>query len=275
MNLNDKDFKLHTGLTKKTYFRILDYLTKEFDKHHVNGSFKGIGITCRFALAITYWREYRPMRQMGLDYDVSKSTVCDSVKWCEETLKEWDEMKFDDIKTEIEKAATKGIIVESVIGDVEEQHIERPTINQEESYSGKKKRHTTKNQIIINQYANRILIYYNASGTTHDYQMIKDSNILPVLEEMNLGGDFDSGYQGIQKELSKAIIPYKKSKKHELTEEEKNHNKALSKRRIKVEHVNREIKIFRIMKETYRNHMNRYDTKVNIMCAIYNMNHEL
>ena len=49
--------------------------------------FKGIGITCRFALAVTYWREYRPMRQMGLDYDVSKSTVCDSVKWCEETLK--------------------------------------------------------------------------------------------------------------------------------------------------------------------------------------------
>ena len=59
-----------------------------------------------------------------------------------------------------------------------------------------------------------------------------------------------------KKELSKAIIPYKKSKNHELTEEEKNHNKALSKRRIKVEHVNREIKIFRIMKETYRNHMN-------------------
>ena len=201
MNLNDKDFKLHTGLTKKTYFRILDYLTKEFDKHHVNGSFKGIGITCRFALAVTYWREYRPMRQMGLDYDVSKSTVCDSVKSCEETLKEWDEMKFDDIKTEIEKATTKGIVVESIIGDVEEQHIERPTIHQEESYSGKKKRHTTKNQIIINQNANRILNYYNASGTTHDYQMIKDSNILPVLEEMNLGGDFDSGYQGIQKRI--------------------------------------------------------------------------
>ena len=27
------------------------------------------------------------------------------------------------------------------------------------------------------------------------------------------------------------------------------------------------------MKETYRNHMNRYDTKVLIMCGIYNLNH--
>lgn len=274
MNLDDKNFKLHTGLTKQTFFKMLDYLTIQFDKCHENGSNNGIGITCRFVLAITYWRDYRPMRQMGLDYDVSKSTVCDSVKWVELKLSEWKEINLEDIKTEIKKAEEKGIIVDSVIGDVEEQPIERPTINQEESYSGKKKRHTTKNQIIITKNGKRILNYHNAIGKTHDYQMLKDSNILPILEEMNIGGMFDSGYQGVQNELSGAIIPYKKSKNHELTDEEKKHNTELSKKRIKVEHVNRELKIFRIMKETYRNHMNRYNTKVMIMCGIYNMNHE-
>ena len=274
LGLDDSNFKLHTGLTKNTFFKILGYLTEEFDKCHKKGSNKGIGITCRFVLAITYWRDYRPMRQMSLDYDVSKSAICDSIKWVELTLANWSEIKIEDIKTEIKKIEEKGNKIEKVIGDVEEQPIERPTTNQEDSYSGKKKRHTIKNQIIITQDGKRIINLYNAIGKTHDFQMIKDSEILPVLEEMKISGDFDSGYQGIQKELSKAIIPFKKSKNHELTDGEKKHNHELSKRRIKVEHVNRELKIFRIMKETYRNHMNRYKEKAVIMCGIYNMNHE-
>lgn len=273
MNLKDEDFKLHTGLKKKVFLKMLEYLKQEYDKDHEKGSNKGIGVTCRFVLAITYWRDYRPMRQMGLDYDVSKSTVCDSIKWVETILEKWDEIQLSDIKKEIEKAERDGIKVTTIIGDVEEQPIERPTVNQENSYSGKKKRHTTKNQIIINETGDRILNRYNATGRTHDYQMIKDSGILPVLQSMGISGEFDSGYQGIQKELSKAIIPYKKSKNHELTDDEKKHNTELSKKRIKVEHVNRELKIFRIMKETYRNHMNRYDTKVMIICGIFNMNH--
>ena len=102
--------------------------------------------------------------------------------------------------------------------------------------------------------------------------MLKNSDILPFLEERKISGKFDSGYQGVQKELTNAIIPFKKSKNHELTEEEKKHNKKLSKERIKVEHVNRKIKIFRIAKERYRNHQNRYELIMNIMCSIYNRN---
>lgn len=137
------------------------------------------------------------MRQMALDYDVSKTTVCDSVKWIENTLSKWDKFVLQDIKTEIEKLEHQGIEVENIIGDVEEQPIERPTINQEESYSGKKKRHTTKNQIIIVEGIKRIINYYNANGTTHDYKMLKDSDIIEVLEEKGIGGKFDSGYQGV------------------------------------------------------------------------------
>lgn len=260
-------------MKKHTFYKMLEYLTNYYNESHKNGSRKGMSVVCRLVLAITYWRDYRPMRQMGLDYDVPKSTVCDCIKWVETALENWTEIQINDIKAEIEKAKESGINVEIIIGDVEEQPIERPIINQEESYSGKKKRHTTKNQIIITENGERILNWYNSKGTTHDYQMIKDSNILPTLEEMKIKGKFDSGYQGIQTQLSGAIIPYKKSKNHELTEKEKNHNRELSKKRIKVEHTNRELKIFRIMKETYRNHMNRYDTKVLIMCGIYNLNH--
>lgn len=209
---------------------------------------------------------------MGFDYDVSASTVCDSVKWVEEKLSKYSKLQIEDIKTEIQKLEEQGIKVENIIGDVEEQPIQRPTENQEESYSGKKKQHTTKNQIIIAEGMKRIINYYNSTGTIHDFKMLKDSNILDTLEEKGIGGKFDSGYQGVQKELTRAIIPKKKSKLHKLTEEEKEFNKQLAKKRIAIEHVNRELKIFRIMKETYRNHQNRYKEKLQIMCGIYNLN---
>lgn len=46
MNLSDRNFKLHTGLKKKIFLEILEYLTQEFDKAHEKGSNKGIGIAC-------------------------------------------------------------------------------------------------------------------------------------------------------------------------------------------------------------------------------------
>lgn len=260
-------------MKKKTFFEFYEFLTVEHNKIHKNGGKKGQPVICKLVLAVTYWREYRPMRQMGLDYDVPKSTVCDAIKWVEVTLSKWDKIILEDIKTEIQKTKTLGIEVNEVIGDVEEQPIERPTIEQEKSYSGKKKRHTTKNQIIITENGDRILNCYNSVGTKHDFQMLKDSNVINSLNELKIGGKFDSAYQGIQKLLSNSKIPYKKSKNHELTDNEKQYNKELSKKRVKIEHANRELKIFRIMKETYRNHMNRYDTKLLIMCGIYNMNH--
>ncbi len=111
----------------------------------------------------------------------------------------------------------------------------------------------------------------HAKGTIHDYKILQTSNIIDILREKNILGKFDSAYQGSQN-LMEAIIPFKKSKYHELTEEEKNHNRKLASERIKIEHTNRTIKIFRIMKERYRNHMNRYDEKLNIMVGIYNLN---
>lgn len=41
---------------------------------------------------------------MALDYDISKSTICDSVKWVELALIKWEEIKFEDIKIKIQKA---------------------------------------------------------------------------------------------------------------------------------------------------------------------------
>lgn len=251
---------------------MLNILTKEYNKAHEKGSNKGIGPGCKLVIALLYWREYRAMRQIGFDYDIAPSTVCDSIKWVENTLLDSSLFNMEDIKSEIKKIEKTGNKVECIIGDVEEQPIERPQINQQESYSGKQKKHTTKNQIIIDENTGKIINVFNSKGNVHDFQMLKNSNIIPILNEKKISGKFDSGYQGVQKQLNSASIPYKKSKNRELTEEEKEYNRLLSSKRIKIEHTNRKIKIFRIMKETYRNHMNRYEEKLQIICCLHNLN---
>lgn len=250
---------------------MLEILTSEYEKIHKHGGNTGIGPGCRLILALTYWREYRAMRQMAFDYDLSVSSVCDGIKWVETILSKHHKFVLGGIEIEIEKLEQEHAKVECIIGDVEEQRIERPTNNQEEYYSGKKKYHSLKNQFIVDSKTLKIINYCKAKGTVHDYKIIKESGICPILKKLNIKGKFDSGYQGIQ-DLMEAEIPFKKSKKHELTEEEKAYNHELSKKRVKIEHVNRTIKIFRIAKETYRNHMNRYEEKMQIIIGIYNLN---
>lgn len=109
---------------------------------------------------------------------------------------------------------------------------------------------------------------YNDLGTVHDFRMFKESLGL-VLPE-NVLALVDSGYQGINEYLPNALIPFKATKKNPLTVEQKAFNKMLSKLRIAIEHINRELKIFRICKETYRGKGERGLIRVKIVASLYN-----
>ena len=59
---------------------------------------------------------------------------------------------------------------------------------------------------------------FDVSLSTISSSIIWAENTLEETEKIK--GAFDSGYQGIQKLLTNAKIPYKKSKHHKLNEEE-------------------------------------------------------
>ena len=107
-------------------------------------------------------------------------------------------------------------------------------------------------------------------GSNHDFYIFKASKVKfhPQTKSYQ-----DSGYQGIQKYHKNAVIPHKKRKNQELTVEQKKHNQALSKERIKIEHVNRSLKTFQIIRGRYRNRARGYERRCNLIAAIYN--HEL
>ena len=109
---------------------------------------------------------------------------------------------------------------------------------------------------------------YNDLGTVHDFRMFKES-LVGILPE-SISAMLDSGYQGVNEYLPNAMIPFKSSKNHPLTEEQKVFNTELAKIRIAIEHINRELKIFRICKETYRGKGNRGLLRVKLIASLYN-----
>ena len=82
----------------------------------------------------------------------------------------------------------------------------------------------------------------------------------------------DSGFQGIHKIHAESKIPHKNTKTKKLTKEQKQENRKLARERIVVEHVNRAMKIFLILKYPYRNKQKRFGLRVNLLAGIYNRN---
>jgi IS5 family transposase len=82
----------------------------------------------------------------------------------------------------------------------------------------------------------------------------------------------DLGFLGIYKIHENSVIPHKSSKNKPLTKEQKKQNRELASRRIPIEHTNRMMKIFNILKYPYRNKQKRFGLRVNLLAAIYNKN---
>jgi len=121
----------------------------------------------------------------------------------------------------------------------------------------------------MNQENNEILDVYNDVGTTHDFRMFKES-LVGVLPE-NIFFLLDSAYQGVHDYFGNALIPYKASKHNPLTTEQKAFNTMIAKLRVPVEHKIRQIKIFRICKETYRGKGERGLDRFRIIATLCNL----
>ena len=134
--LDDKTFKLITGVTKAVFNEMLEVLKKAYDEMRKKGGSRGLSPELRLTLALEYWREYRTFRHMENDHQINKTKINNAVIWVENVLSESAEFKLKDLKERFKPSEENEI--EVILVDVEEQPIERPKYNQKESYSGKK-----------------------------------------------------------------------------------------------------------------------------------------
>lgn len=122
-------------------------------------------------------------------------------------------------------------------------------------------------QLLINQITLEIICVAIGKGREHDFRIFKESKIKAVQEIEVIA---DKGYQGIKNYHDNSRTPHKKPRKGELNPEQKGDNRNLARVRIKVEHVIRCLKIFRILSSRYRNRRKRFGLRVNLLAGIYN-----
>ena len=155
--------------------------------------------------------------------------------------------------------------------DGTERPIVRPSnkVVQRTFYSGKKKHHTIKNNLIAG-INDRQIKYLGGTheGKKHDKKIAEEEHL-----ELPAGSDIyrDTGFQGLEMKGVNIYQPKKKPKGKELTDEEKSNNRLISRVRVVVEHVISGVKRCHIVSDIFRNTKSGYDDLVlELSAALHN-----
>ena len=119
----------------------------------------------------------------------------------------------------------------------------------------------------MNGSTGEIICIAEANGSVHDIELFKQSGV-HIADDILLVGD--KGYQGLAAFHANSLTPFKKPKKGDLTPLQKAFNSNLSKYRIRIEHVNRRIKRFKLLQMRYRNKQRKHFLRLSLICGIYN-----
>ena len=134
-NSPESVFKRLYGVKPATFKKMMTILQKEYDNmHKAGGSPPKMTVKDKLTATLKYLREYRTMESIGTDYGVSKSTICESIQWVENTLAEDKTFELPGKKVLARPPDT----IQYIIVDVTESPIQRPKKDQKEYYSGKK-----------------------------------------------------------------------------------------------------------------------------------------
>lgn len=182
----------------------------------------------------------------GVSADVAENTfheivgvlrdVCPANRW--EAEKRWNK----------KEPSWKPEEIDQVIVDSFETPLPRPSIEpkQRHVYSGKKKDHTLKTEVVAAPNGDVLDVDAGYRGPTNDKKLHEQSVLSSAFPNATVLGDL--AYQG----LANAQVPHKKPRGGELTPQQKEENRIFSAKRVVVEHSIRRIKAFRIVRDEYR-----------------------
>jgi hypothetical protein len=150
--------------------------------------------------------------------------------------------------------------------DGTERAIPRPKDQEKQRfyYSGKKKRHTIKNVVLINEQCQIVLLTQTCEGKKHDKKASDEVGF-----ELPPGSCLyqDTGFQGFALEDVIIVQPKKKPKGKELTQAEQENNRQISSVRVRVEHAIGGVKRYRIVKDKIRNWKGDFRDQVMATCC--------
>lgn len=204
------------------------------------------------AMLLLYTRSYVTHVFLGALFDIHDSGICRYFARLRPSL----ESVFD---LPAKKADLSEEEILQLVVDATEQRTERRQNGS--GYSGKRKAHTIKTQIVVDHRGDIRHVSASVPGNIHDKKLFDQSGV--ILPDTAKG---DLGYLG-----TNIAIPFKSSKLHPLTQRQRDRNTRHSRKRIIVEHVFASLKAFRILSDRFRGSLAHYHQYFVIVCGLRNL----
>jgi len=290
-----KTFRSFTGFDMEEFQILLTAFTTAWERYVQQHSLppelrqRGSGAgrkarlgTCKDKLLfiLVYLKTYPLQEVLAFHFDMSQGQACQWIHVLSEVLQvtlgelghlpERDPKKVKEL-LETYMDESQHYESESFAIDGTERRRQRPSDQEEQKrfYSGKKKAHTVKNNLIVTLGKRRVeYLGGTCEGKKHDKKICDDEG-----HEFPEGSTLykDTGYQGYEPAGVDTRQPKKKPRGRELTQEEKEQNSLISSMRIVVEHVICGVKRCRIVKDVFRNTKDRFaDLVMEIACGLHN-----
>ena len=218
-------------------------------------------------LTVIWLRQYPTNEVLGFLFGVSDSTASRVRTRCVPALERagQDTMRMPDPGAARRKrlpALLKDTPGLAVVIDSFEQRTRRPERRQRAYYSGKKKAHTLKSQVAVDEDSGRFVdVSDSVPGRWADIKLLKRSRLMRRLPS-GVGGIGDLGYTGIRDVHPSGACPRRKPRGKPRPAEDVKYNRAFSRRRIVVEHGLARLRRFRAVTDVNRHRRKGHGSRV-------------
>jgi hypothetical protein len=228
-------------------------------------------------LTIVWLRQYPTQEVLGFLFGVSDSTALRAIARRLPLLEQSgrDSMRMPDPGRGRRKRLPQ-LLAETpelaVIIDTFEQRIRRPRRQQRAYYSGKKKAHTLKVQVAVDEETGKVAdVAESRPGRWADLKVLRRSKLKPRLPG-GVGALGDLAYVGIADwhPAGLGATPRRKPRGQPRPEGDRRFNRAFSRRRIVVEHTIGRLRRYQALSQVDRHHRRSHTARVRAVAGLVN-----
>jgi hypothetical protein len=277
-------FRLLTGLTPAKFDALLAELAPRYEQAEARrkgrpGRRRKPGAGRKFALALgdrllmllVYYRTYVTHAFLGFLFGLDDSSVCRNINPLQPLLAGI--FRIPERRVELEEGEIRELFF-----DATEQQVYRPGRGQRAYYSGKKKRHTAKHQVVAVRARKTpgpargggpkprkvrvAAVSPMFPGRTHDKKVYDRTR---VITPPGAGRSGDTAYKG-----TPLLTPHRKPPKGALTGRQRRANRRLARRRVAAEHAVGKMKVWRVAADRFRNPLRRHTLVLKNVAGLHN-----
>jgi hypothetical protein len=273
-------FRRLTGLTPAAFRRLLGEVTAADEQARARratrpGRLRKAGggrkptlpLADRLVMLLVYYRTYVPHTFLGFLFGIDDSNVCRSNRRLEPLLA--GVFRIPERKVTLTEEEIRELFFDST-----ERPTGRPVRGQKRYYSGKKRRHTIKTQVVVVRRRKRrgrgrerrrvriAAVSRSFPGSVHDKKVFDRTRVVIPAGATGYG---DTAYLG-----TGLTTPRRKPPQGHLTPRQKAGNRRVGRKRVVVEHGIGKLKVWRVAAERWRNPRRRHTLTMKNVAGLHN-----